>query len=734
MSELHDSLVIATQARAREPELIDATVRETLAAEIPTERARYDLVWLAPAAQSDWTEVARELLTQFARRGHRVFTLHAAESPEASILIPSESNSQDPVIPLPRIGSNVSQDVGEATTGARLIEQLSALRRDQGIEAAVLYVSDPAWTDVALQVRERWGWRLMYDGISDPTSLDSVADQPESVQRIGKTADIILTWGAAPVAGSDPPMIGQIDLAQLASWPERQEAVDAAVRAAFPLASIIILTTNLLAYCRLCVASILANTEYPNYEVIIVDNASTDGTQEYLDALSVVHPHVRILRNSETRSFAANNNQALAVANGDVLVLLNDDTMVPPGWLTRFVHYLNDPDLGLIGPATNRTCNEAQIQAPYETYGEFLQFARELAVGHEGERVPIRMLAMFCTAMRRDVFERIGFLDERYEVGMFEDEDYVLRLKADGYTIEWARDVYVHHHYHATVGKLVPSGEYLALAVANQRRFEDKWGVRWERHRPPPPDRRPFPIVCTHPGIAYQTVIGDQLIVRGWTLAPFGVRRVETFVDGTRGERLHFGLPIEGIDLAAAYPGYPDTTHCGFEGALSLTGLADGQHTLLIRVEALDNRQMELPVVFEVDSDALATGRILAFVDLPRFGQQRTVIRDERLEVRGWAWSPSTNAEVVAIINAERRCLLETGLSRPDVALAYPTLPGVEHSGFTGLIPVSDLRPGVHSVTVRISASNGEQVEIAREFEVAPGDQVTGDASAMIAD
>ena len=696
MSELHDSLVITTQTRAREPELAEATAKETLAAEIPTDRARYDLVWLVPAARPDGHKAARELATQFERREHRVFVLDVD----------------------PRAGEPASSDV--------LIEKLGALRRDHGIEAAVLCLADPAWASVAQHARERWGWRLMVDATARPTDADSVTHQQDSVLRLSRVADVILTWGSAPVPAIDAPLKGQVDLACFDSWPERWEAVDSAVRVAFPLASIIVLTTNLLAYCRLCVASILVNTEYPNYELIIVDNASTDGTAEYLDALATAHPHVRTLRNSETRSFAENNNQALAVANGDVLVLLNDDTMVPRGWLTRLVHYLDDPDLGLIGPATNRTCNEAQIEAPYETYSEFLRFARESALDHEGERTPIRMLAMFCTAMRRDVFERIGFLDERYEVGMFEDEDYVLRLKAAGYSIEWARDVYIHHHYHATVGKLVPSGEYLAIAAANQRRFEEKWGVRWERHRPPPPDRRPFPIVCTHPGLAYQTVVGDQLIVRGWTLAPYGVRRVEAFVDDTRGERLRFGLPIQGSDLAAAYPGYPDTAHCGFEGVLSLTGLADGQHSLLIRVEALDNRRMELPVPFEVDSNALVTGRILAFVDLPHLGQTRIAINDGRLEVRGWAWSATAIVEVVAVIDGEHTCLLERGLSRPDVALAYSTLPGIEQAGFAGVIPVSDLSSGLHTVTVRITAGNRDQVEFEREFELTPTETAAG--------
>ena len=58
--------------------------------------------------------------------------------------------------------------------------------------------------------------------------------------------------------------------------------------------------------------------------------------------------------------------------------------------------------------------------------------ARAQGERHEGERYPIRMPMMFCVAFRRDTYERLGPLDERYEVGMFEDEDYALRAKAGG--------------------------------------------------------------------------------------------------------------------------------------------------------------------------------------------------------------------------------------------------------------------------------------------------------------
>lgn len=694
MAELRDDLIIASRTRAREPELPASTIEEALAAPIPTERARYDVVWLG-ATNAEVDDAEHPLAAQFRQRGYRVFP--------------------------------VDDDGADAGT---LVARLAAVRHDHGIEAAVLRVADPTWADAARQARSRWGWRVVYDGGEGPERAPAATGEDgDTAERLRRDADVLLGVGRDPDSGSAGHRTRQVDFAAIESWPARWEAVDAAVRDAFPLASVLVVTTDLLACLRLCVASILVNTDYPNYELVVVDNTSTDGTPEYLAALAERHSHVRVLRNEQRRSFAENNNLALAAANGEILVILNDDTMLPRGWLTRLALHLADPRLGLVGPATNRTCNEAQIELSYQTYGEFVRVAREQAVAHDGERVPIRMLAMFCAALRRDVFARLGFLDERYEVGMFEDEDYVLRLKAAGYTVEWARDVYVHHHYHATVGKLVPSGEYLAIAAANQRRFEEKWGVRWERHRPPPPDERPMPVVCTHPGLAFHTAAGDELVVRGWALAPFGVRRVEAFVDGERGTRLPFGLPVQGGDLAAAYPGYPDAAHAGFAGTIPLTGLVDGEHRLLIRVEALDNRRAELTVPFETDADGLARGRILAFVNNPGPAGD-TVVGEGSLEVRGWAMSNSGIARAEAVVDGHPAGHLAIGLPSPNVALAYPTFPAAARAGFAGEIVVPALLPGQHVVSVRVTAGSGDLLEIERAIEVAARDDLAGGPAA----
>src|SRR5262249_3351866 len=175
-----------------------------------------------------------------------------------------------------------------------------------------------------------------------------------------------------------------------------------------PVASLVIVTIDNLAFNRLCLESVLGNTASPCYEVILVDNGSTDGTRDYLGELAQQNAHVRLLCNPSNRGFAAATNQGLAVARGDILLLLNNDTLVPPGWLAGLTAHLRDPGIGLVGPVTNRAPNKAQISVPYQTYGGFVQFAEGYTAAHQGELFDIGMLTMFCVAMRREAYERIG--------------------------------------------------------------------------------------------------------------------------------------------------------------------------------------------------------------------------------------------------------------------------------------------------------------------------------------
>jgi hypothetical protein len=100
---------------------------------------------------------------------------------------------------------------------------------------------------------------------------------------------------------------------------------------------------------------------------------------------------------------------------------------------------------------------------------------------HDNEVFEIPMLAMYCVAMRRAVFEKVGFLDERFGIGMFEDDDYTRRVKGAGFKIRCTHDAFVHHAGGASFNKL-QSEEYFRLFDRNRGLFEEKWGERWQAH------------------------------------------------------------------------------------------------------------------------------------------------------------------------------------------------------------------------------------------------------------
>ncbi len=309
---------------------------------------------------------------------------------------------------------------------------------------------------------------------------------------------------AAQTAPNDMPLPAELDLRPVARWPTRLSDATAAAVCAAPLpvsagkgdspisadteigtvpsprTSIIVATYDNLVFNRLCLESLLHTTRDASCEIVVVDNGSTDGTAEYLRQLANRNPQIRVIFNACNMGFAVSNNQALAAACGEFIVLLNNDTIVPPGWLDGLLAHLHDPGVGLVGPVTNRAGNEARIETSYKTYGEFLDFAADRARRYRRQRSELRVATMFCAAVRRAVYEEIGPLDERFEIGLFEDDDYSMRTRAAGYRVVCAEDVFVHHFGQALTGKLAEAGQYGESFHANRRRWEAKWNVTWQ--------------------------------------------------------------------------------------------------------------------------------------------------------------------------------------------------------------------------------------------------------------
>jgi hypothetical protein len=191
---------------------------------------------------------------------------------------------------------------------------------------------------------------------------------------------------------------------------------------------------------------------------------------------------VRLVASPINLGFAGGVNAGLAQARGDVLVLLNNDTVVPPGTLAALVRHLADPEVGAVGPVTNRCGNEAEVPVTWSTWGELVTAAATRARTCAGRVFDLPVLTMFCTAFRRDVLERVGPLDERFGLGLFEDDDWAERVRGEGLRLVVAEDVLVHHHGEGSLGALVATGEHAQLFARNRAAFEAKWGHAWQPH------------------------------------------------------------------------------------------------------------------------------------------------------------------------------------------------------------------------------------------------------------
>lgn len=244
-----------------------------------------------------------------------------------------------------------------------------------------------------------------------------------------------------------------------------------------------VLTHDNLVFTRMCLESVLASTDGPPHELIVVDNASGDATPDYLRALAARDARVRPILIDENLGFAAGVNRGLREACGAVLVLLNNDTIVAPGWLKNLLGHLGDATVGIVGPVTNEAPGVARAADAYRTYGEFLAAAD--ARSRTGGGSDVDTLTLFCAAMPRHVYRAVGPLDERFEVGMFEDDDYCLRIAAAGLGCRLAENVLVHHFGEASFGRLVQDGTWKSIFESNRRRFEQKWGRRWSGHTAP---------------------------------------------------------------------------------------------------------------------------------------------------------------------------------------------------------------------------------------------------------
>jgi|GEM_PF-404064 len=212
------------------------------------------------------------------------------------------------------------------------------------------------------------------------------------------------------------------------------------------LVSIVILTFNALEYTRQCIESIQQNTSV-EHEIVFVDNASTDGTVEYLGKLVEENASYKLIANEQNRGFAAGNNQGVAAASGKYVLLLNNDVLVSAGWLEGLLDGLTASDqIGVIGPITNHISGRQMLtKVPYQDTAEFPSFAARVRKQNKGKITPRRRIAGFAMLLSKQLYTELEGFDETFGNGNFEDDDFCLRIREKGYAVMVDEGTYIHH-------------------------------------------------------------------------------------------------------------------------------------------------------------------------------------------------------------------------------------------------------------------------------------------------
>lgn len=241
--------------------------------------------------------------------------------------------------------------------------------------------------------------------------------------------------------------------------------------------SIIILTNNKLTFLQMCVDHIRRYTKDVSYEIIVVDNNSTDGTVEWLEA----QDDIRAIFNKDNYGFPKGCNQGIGIAEGESILLLNNDVLVTPNWLKNLSLCLySSADIGAVGAVTNNCSYYQTIPADYQNIDQMITFAEGINLSDSKEWEERIKLIGFCFLVKKEVITRVGLLDERFSPGNFEDDDFSFRMKEAGYRLMLCKDTFVHHF--GSVSFRDEAHAFSTIYYTNQKKFEEKWGFIPEYH------------------------------------------------------------------------------------------------------------------------------------------------------------------------------------------------------------------------------------------------------------
>lgn len=236
-----------------------------------------------------------------------------------------------------------------------------------------------------------------------------------------------------------------------------------------PELSFLIALHNQCALTKACLESIRTTMTGRRYEVILVDDCSTDGTRDFLATLRAPH---RVVLNGERSGFARNNNRAAAMARAPMLCFLNNDTVLLPDWLDPMLEaFKRFPKAGLVGNVqwSPKTGAYDHMGIVFDRDGQPFHFGKHFAFRPYRGFTQWGAVTAACALMRRELFLACGGFDEVFVNGS-EDVDLCLRLEKDGYRHYVANESVIHHLVSSSPGRHLKTSN-------NEKVLMERWGA-----------------------------------------------------------------------------------------------------------------------------------------------------------------------------------------------------------------------------------------------------------------
>jgi GT2 family glycosyltransferase len=347
-----------------------------------------------------------------------------------------------------------------------------------------------------------WGTGLDLAAALPGRTVFSPLEDGETLPYLDETADVVVIITADENVVAEAERVAAKAVVNLAGRPRGRKAATRYLRwkgrpasAPIPSVSIVIPCHDGLQRTSACLSSLRGTLpRWFRGEIIVVDDASSDGTAEHLEEICLADPRIRVLRNDPNLGFLASCNVGAQAAKGEFLLFLNNDTVLLPGWLAPLLRTFSDfSDAGVVGGKL--LFEDGALQ---EAGALVFADASAAKIGYRDPDVEAPLYqyvrdvdyvsGAFLMTPRR-LFRELGGLDSRYCFGYYDDGDYCFSVRGAGRRVYYQPESVIVHVEGASAGT-DPSTGLKQHQLVNQAIFGEKWREALERRptRPEPID------------------------------------------------------------------------------------------------------------------------------------------------------------------------------------------------------------------------------------------------------